>query len=198
MAKVTLNRDTFKALASDTRLDILKALDGNKTTLSDLSKTTGLNKATLHEHLNKLTEAGLVKKKGREGHKWVYYTLTWTGESLLHPENTKIVVMFATTVLALVAGISQLYLYFRGTRYVRLPGAEESFLMTDDTINKTLGTGTNGDSSTGILETAQDGANSIIAHNPTYLYIAIALIILCSIIAYFSIKAYNNNKTQKL
>ncbi len=28
MTKITLDRETFKALASDTRLDILKTLDG--------------------------------------------------------------------------------------------------------------------------------------------------------------------------
>ena len=85
MTKVTLDMDTFKALASDTRLDILRTLDGKKMSLKDISFETKLNKATLHEHLAKLNEAGLVKKKEREGHKWVVYKLTWKGESLLHP-----------------------------------------------------------------------------------------------------------------
>ena len=92
MSKVTLDMSTFKALASDTRLDILRALDGKKMGLKDISQATKLNKATLHEHLTKLNEAGLVKRKEREGHKWVYYKLTWKGECLLHPENTRIVV----------------------------------------------------------------------------------------------------------
>ena len=59
------------------------------------------HKATLHEHLAQLHEAGLVKKKEREGHKWVYYKLTWKGEGLLHPENTRIVVMFSVTFVSL-------------------------------------------------------------------------------------------------
>ena len=96
---------TFKALASDTRLDILRALDGKKLSLKDLGKVTRLNKATLHEHLAKLNEAGLVKKKEREGHKWVYYKLTWKGEGLLHPENTRIVVMFGVTFVSLFFAI---------------------------------------------------------------------------------------------
>ena len=45
MPKITLDMNTFKALASDTRLDILRALDGNKMALKDISekraKTTG-------------------------------------------------------------------------------------------------------------------------------------------------------------
>jgi DNA-binding transcriptional ArsR family regulator len=105
MTKLTLDMHTFKALASDTRLDILKALDGKKLSLKDISKVTNLNKATLHEHLTKLNEAGLVKKKEREGHKWVYYKLTWKGEGLLHPENTRIVVMFSATFISLFVAL---------------------------------------------------------------------------------------------
>ncbi len=114
MPKVTLDMNTFKALASDTRLDILKALDGKKMSLKDISKATNLNKATLHEHLTKLNEAGLVKRKEREGHKWVYYKLTWKGEGLLHPENTRIVVMFTATFVALSVGILQFVSYVKG------------------------------------------------------------------------------------
>jgi len=105
MTKLTLDMNTFKALASDTRLDILKALDGKKLSLKDISRITNLNKATLHEHLTKLNEAGLVKKKEREGHKWVYYKLTWKGEGLLHPENTRIVVMFSATFISLLVAV---------------------------------------------------------------------------------------------
>ncbi len=111
MTKVTLDMSSFKALASDTRLNILKSLDGKKMNLKDISKETELNKATLHEHLNKLSEAGLVKRIERKGHKWVYYKLTWKGEGLLHPENTRIVVLFSLTFIALAAGIVQFIRY---------------------------------------------------------------------------------------
>lgn len=114
MPKITLDMNTFKALASDTRLDILRALDGNKLGLKDISQATKLNKATLHEHLAKLTEAGLVKKKEREGHKWVYYKLTWKGEGLLHPENSRIVVLFTTTFITLFFGIIFLFHFIKG------------------------------------------------------------------------------------
>jgi DNA-binding transcriptional ArsR family regulator len=114
MPKITLDMNTFKALASDTRLDILRALDGNKMGLKDISQKTKLNKATLHEHLTKLAEAGLVKKKEREGHKWVYYKLTWKGEGLLHPENSRIVVLFTTTFITLFLGIIFLFQFIKG------------------------------------------------------------------------------------
>jgi DNA-binding transcriptional ArsR family regulator len=96
MSKVTLDRGVFKALASNTRLEILKSLNGKSLSLNEISRITNLNKATLHEHLSKLNDVGLVKKKSREGHKWVYYKLTWKGESLLHPENTRIVILFTS------------------------------------------------------------------------------------------------------
>jgi DNA-binding transcriptional ArsR family regulator len=115
MTKITLDRETFKALASDTRLDILKTLDGKNMGLNEIVKATNLNKATLHEHLTKLHGAGLIKRNERDGHKWVYYKLTWKGESLLHPENTKIVVLFTTTFVALWVGIIQLIWYIKGT-----------------------------------------------------------------------------------
>src|SRR5512136_2921221 len=114
MTKITLDRETFKALASDTRLDILKTLDGKNMGLNEIAKVTNLNKATLHEHLTKLHEAGLIKRNERDGHKWVYYKLTWKGESLLHPENTKIVVLFTLTFVALWVGIIQLIWYIKG------------------------------------------------------------------------------------
>jgi len=140
MSKVTLDMATFKALASDTRLDILKVLDGKKMALKDISKATKLNKATLHEHLSKLNEAGLVKKKEREGHKWVYYKLTWKGECLLHPDNTRIVVLFTATFFTLFAGIINLVNYVKGQVVGRAinfvtPGSTELYSFRSNSHN---------------------------------------------------------------
>jgi DNA-binding transcriptional ArsR family regulator len=129
MPKVTLDMNTFKALASDTRLDILRALDGKKMSLKDICKQTRLNKATLHEHLVKLNEAGLVKRKEREGHKWVYYKLTWKGEGLLHPENTRIVVLFTMTFMTLTIGVIQLVNFVKG----RIVAKAVNFFGSDST-----------------------------------------------------------------
>jgi DNA-binding transcriptional ArsR family regulator len=108
MPKVNLDLDSFKALASDTRLNILKTLDGRKLSLNDLSRSTNLHKVTLHEHLNRLNEAGFIKKIEREGHKFVYYQLSWKGQSLLHPENTRIVILFSITFFTLFFSFSSL------------------------------------------------------------------------------------------
>jgi DNA-binding transcriptional ArsR family regulator len=110
MPKVNLDINSFKALASDTRLNILKTLDGKKLSLNDLARSTNLHKVTLHEHLSRLNEAGFIKKIEREGHKFVYYQLSWKGQSLLHPENTRIVIMFSITFFTLFFGFSSLLL----------------------------------------------------------------------------------------
>ncbi len=88
MARITLDAETFKALASSTRLTVLRALDERRKTLTELADGLGLNKATVHEHLQLLTAAGLVRKRDDEGRKWIYYELTWTGQSILHPQET--------------------------------------------------------------------------------------------------------------
>jgi DNA-binding transcriptional ArsR family regulator len=108
MPKVNLDVNSFKALASDTRLNILKTLDGKQLSLNDIAKSTKLHKVTLHEHLSRLNEAGFINKIEREGHKWVYYKLSWKGQSLLHPENTRIVILFSVTFLTLFFGFGSL------------------------------------------------------------------------------------------
>ncbi|HEC82115.1 MAG TPA: ArsR family transcriptional regulator [Thermoplasmatales archaeon] len=115
MTKITIDKETFKALASDARLEIIKTLDGRKLNLSEIARKTKLNKATVHEHLTKLLEAELVKKIERDGHKWTYYKLSWKGSNLLHPENTKIVIMFSLAFVFLINGIIQLIWYAKGT-----------------------------------------------------------------------------------
>ncbi|MES2153617.1 MAG: helix-turn-helix domain-containing protein [bacterium] len=88
MVKITLDAETFKALASTTRLTVLRALDQRRKTLTELSRDLDLNKATIHEHLQLLTAADLIRKRDDEGRKWIYYELTWRGQRLLHPQET--------------------------------------------------------------------------------------------------------------
>ena len=203
MAKVTLDKETFKALASDTRLDILRTLDGKKLGLNDISKATNLNKATLHEHLSKLNQVGLVKKKEREGHKWVYYKLTWKGENLLHPENTKIVVLFTITFISLWVGIIQMIWYVKGT--VMNIGYDAFY--ENEAAGDGMKTGTN-DSVIPAMESIpensrllldnSDGTMNVLYQNPLFLYIALACFIIFTIVLCVAIWRLWKNKTPKL
>ena len=168
MSKITLKLDDFKALASDSRLDILKALDKRKMNLRELSSETKLHKMTLHEHLSKLVESGFVKRIERKGHKWVYYKLTWKGESLFHPDNTKVVVLFSSTMITLIAGIIgfitviQNYINYESEGPIR-----------------------NGPIPHGYPVFNQD---------PILIYLSIICFIIFVILLFFSIKLYKNNK----
>jgi len=207
MSKVTLDMSTFKALASDTRLDILRALDGKKMGLKDISQATKLNKATLHEHLTKLNEAGLVKRKEREGHKWVYYKLTWKGECLLHPDNTRIVVLFSTTFVALAAGIIQMINYVKGTMTSTAPGGSfwrtaQSGLDDFDAESTPLVKGDEFVNNSGGYDVTfgseSNGAINALYQDPVFFYIALACFAIFTVVLCVSIWRYRKNKTPKL
>lgn len=109
MVKITLDAETFKALASSTRLTVLRALDERRKTLTELARDLDLNKATVHEHLQLLTAANLIRKRDDEGRKWIYYELTWQGQRLMHPqETTTFNVLLGLGVLAAGGGITML------------------------------------------------------------------------------------------
>lgn len=166
--KVTLDLGAFKALASETRLSILRALDGKRMSLGDISRITNLHKVTLHEHLVKLTEAGFVTKIEREGHKWVYYKLSWKGACLLHPENTRIVILFSITFILLFSGIV-------GLIHVAQVAAQDSDIVFG----------------------SDSGLVSDIIQNPL-LYVAIGCLILFVILMIISLWRFKINKTPKL
>ncbi len=101
---ITLDQESFKALASEVRVGILKRLDERRETVTDLSGLLGLSKPTLLEHLEKLQAAGLVVRVD-EGRKWIYYELSPKGRKLLHPERVAIVLALASTVVLAAIGI---------------------------------------------------------------------------------------------
>ncbi len=106
---ITLDQESFKALASEVRVDILKKLDERRQTVTDLSGLLALSKPTLLEHLEKLQAAGLVKRVD-EGRKWIYYELSQKGRKLLHPERVAIVLALSSAaVLAAIGMVSLLF-----------------------------------------------------------------------------------------
>jgi len=100
--KITLDRETFKTLASDTRVGILKSLARRRKMLTELSREFGMSPSTIKEHLDNLSKAELVIQKD-EGHKWKYYELTRKGKEVLNPGETKIWVILTLSFLAIIA-----------------------------------------------------------------------------------------------
>ena len=92
--KVELDKKSLFALASDTRLEILKSLQPMRRTVSQLAETLDIDKAAVHRHLKKMEEGGLVQRY--EDHGFVYYGLSWKARDLISPgENTRIIIMLS-------------------------------------------------------------------------------------------------------
>lgn len=99
--KITIDKETLKAIASDTRLNILKSLEKKKKTLSDLSQELKLSNPTIKEHLEVLSKAGLVKKE-ESLRKWKYYSLTFKGKQLLRPNETRFFLALLLTIVGII------------------------------------------------------------------------------------------------
>lgn len=155
--KIVLDQESFKALASDTRIEILKKLDNTQLTVTDLANAMAVNKSAVHKHLTRLVEAGLVKKKEGD-RKWVYYTLSLKGAQLLHPERVQIALMLAATAVAVTFGIYQLMNYMAGYA-----------------VQFQYGRDTGGPSPAGVSE-ALSGTASFLLHNTDLLVIGTAMV----------------------
>ncbi|MBU0953164.1 MAG: winged helix-turn-helix domain-containing protein [Nanoarchaeota archaeon] len=107
--KITLDRETFKTLASGSRIDLLKALSERRKTLSELSKELKMASSTTSEHLTQLVAAELIQQHD-DGHKWKYYELTRKGRSVLYPGETQV---YITLALAAVGFVGALYFYLQ-------------------------------------------------------------------------------------
>lgn len=93
--RVELDKKALFALASDTRLEILKALSPMRRTVTQLSQSLGIDKAAIYRHLKKLEEGEFVRRY--EDHGFVYYGLTWKARDLLDPkENTRIIILISS------------------------------------------------------------------------------------------------------
>lgn len=95
---VVLDYESFKALASHVRIDILKELDRKQMTVTDLAKCLRISKSTAHKHLERLCEVGLIQRMDSK-RKWVYYKITRKGIKILHPENVTVSFLLSWTIM---------------------------------------------------------------------------------------------------
>jgi len=96
--KVTLDRESFKILASETRVAIMKSLGRRRKTLTELSKELSMSPSTVKEHMDSLCRGGLAVLID-DGHKWKYYELTGKGKDILNPGGTRILIILAVSVI---------------------------------------------------------------------------------------------------
>jgi DNA-binding transcriptional ArsR family regulator len=108
---IRLDKETFKALASETRVDVLKLLNQRRHMQSEIASSLNLSVPTVKEHLDALEKAGLVERHD-EGRKWKYYSLTKKGKGVLNPEELKIWIVLGTFVLG---AVGTAWNYFRSS-----------------------------------------------------------------------------------
>ena len=108
--KITLDKSSLTALASETRIAILKNLDSRPMTTSELSRALARSKPTIIQHLDKLGDANLVHKR-EQGKKWIYYRLTQKAKHILHPERVKIYLTLSLAVASAVGALTTLWMY---------------------------------------------------------------------------------------
>jgi DNA-binding transcriptional ArsR family regulator len=105
---ITLDKETFKALAIDTRVNILRKLDERfQLTLSDLAAEFDMAPSTISEHLDKLVSAGLIAQVDK-GMKWKYYRLTPKAKKILNPYEKKVWIVLSVAAVTLFAAVYRL------------------------------------------------------------------------------------------
>jgi len=116
--RVELDKKALFALASDTRLEILRALEPTRRTVSQLAEAVNIDKAAIHRHLKKLEEGGFVKRY--EDHGFVYYGLSWKARDILAPnENTKVIIVLSCSWLLILGALAFGALGFSAQTYSR-------------------------------------------------------------------------------
>lgn len=105
--RITIDRNTLKLLASETKMELLKKLGKSQLTLTDMSKTMGMSPSTIKEHLDELSRAGLILQKD-EGRKWKYYELTRTGRQITSPTEKRVYFLLGLSALSALFSWSML------------------------------------------------------------------------------------------
>ncbi|MCX6708750.1 MAG: metalloregulator ArsR/SmtB family transcription factor [Candidatus Woesearchaeota archaeon] len=133
---ISLDKETFKALASQTRVDVLKLLGQRRYMQSEIASVLNFSVPTVKEHLSALEKAGLVERHD-EGRKWKYYSLTRKGHGVLHPEELKIFIVLGLFLFSIVGGIYTFLQTFAGVgtfaaekTMLRAPAAEMDVVQT--------------------------------------------------------------------
>lgn len=107
--KIVLDKESFKALAADNRVRILKILYKRRHMQAEIAGELGMSQPAAREHLTAMAKAGLIVKKD-EGRKWKYYELTNKGRAILDPEQKRIWIVLSLFVLTIAGGLTA---YFR-------------------------------------------------------------------------------------
>jgi DNA-binding transcriptional ArsR family regulator len=114
--------DTSLVDVSENRVRVLRALEDQRRTVSELARELDLNKSTVHGYMEDLREDGLVERYEHEDRLWVYYSLTELGERFVSRERLTLVIDLATVVSFLGAVSLGLYRFLNDPEPTGGPG----------------------------------------------------------------------------
>lgn len=101
-SSIAISSSEFRALASETRTEMIKLLRERNHTLTELSKKLDMAAPTIKQHLGILQQAGLIEGLD-EGRKWKYYTLTRKGKNIFATEApANVLIVLAISVVVMV------------------------------------------------------------------------------------------------
>lgn len=112
--KITIPAQLFKNLVSKDTLKIIQILDKHSFSLEELKQRTSIPVDQLKIELKKLGQGNIVKEKQYQS-KSSQYSLTFKGSSLLHPENSRIMILFSISILAIAVALGSLMKYITQT-----------------------------------------------------------------------------------
>jgi hypothetical protein len=179
--KVFVPVETFKNLISEDTLQILKVLDKHSLSLIQLKDKTNIPESQLQSQLQRLLQGRVVKRKKRKD--TLHYSLSFRGSSLLHPENSHIMILFSASILTLLIALGSIVHWIIQS----IPDQQEELRLLQESDNVVKGPLT-------LLatETSQN------VQDPLFATIAFIGIILFTILICFTYWRYKKNKPQAL
>jgi DNA-binding HxlR family transcriptional regulator len=109
--KVYIQAETLRNLMSHETKQVLHHLDSKDLTNEQLHKQTNISKDDLHHQLINLLNGNLIKKKHKQN--TFYYSLTYKGSCLLHPENSRILLLYGLSLFSLTFSLAHVIHWIR-------------------------------------------------------------------------------------
>lgn len=147
-----------EALSSETRKKIMRRLMEKPRRPADLSRELEKDRSTIIGHLKVLSDAGLVERTEREGHKWIFYRLSPAGQSLF-PNQRRRIIYIAIAVLSLVGAFLSMLAYLEQPAPGRMLAAGEQYTQK------------------AVAAPEAEAAEQAPGPNSTYIYAALALLV---------------------
>ncbi len=110
--EIIVSKEMLKAVGSETRICILKALQERQKTQSELAAELKLAAPTILEHIDQLEAAGLIERMPEDRErKWKYYRLTKVGRNIIEHKKMNVVILLSQTFFILAVGLVAVYLF---------------------------------------------------------------------------------------